>query len=251
MSTENAPTINQLMDLFLLSRSRGEWVKLSMETKDGQDSLNFSLGNPADAQAGQPRTWTPGSTTPPWTWPPPPPTWTRPKRRKSPSQWRRDQRRRQDFLAKKVSANNVVNGSNAGEKVIAVDPIDEIDLSEIPKKDNIKEVPVNELVKIDGIYKNPSFKPWTVIEPEKESKVLWNIIEKDNVVKGIEEIGDGSTCFEHYFEFWGTWRVKQDGISEDFFYHPLHIWVDVLGPYTVQHLVNHQLYHSLVACVRK
>ena len=92
MSTEDAPTINQLMDLFLLSRSRGEWVKLSMETKDGQDSLNFTLGNPAGAPAGQPRAWTP------WTWPPP--AWTRPQRTKSPSQWRRDQKRRQEFIAK-------------------------------------------------------------------------------------------------------------------------------------------------------
>ena len=210
MSTENAPTINQLMDLFLLSRSRGEWVKLSMETKDGQDSLNFSLGNPAGAPAGQPRTWTPGTATP-WTWPPPP-AWTRPARRKSPSQWRRDQKRRNEFIAKKVSAKDAKNE----EKVVIVEPIDEITLSEIPQKEENKEVPVNELVKIDGKYKNPSFKPWTVVEPEKESKALWDIIEKDNVLKGIEEIGEGSTCFEHSFEFWGTWRVKKEGITEDF-----------------------------------
>ena len=93
---------------------------------------------------------------------------------------------------------------------------DEINLSEIPKKEEKRPVPVNDLVKIDGEYKNPSFKPWTVVEPEKESKALWDIIEKDNVLKGIEEIGDGSTCFEHSFEFWGTWRVKQEGITEDF-----------------------------------
>ena len=45
------------------------------------------------------------------------------------------------------------------EKVVVVEPIDEINLSEIPKKEENKQVPVNDLVKIDGKYKNPSFKP--------------------------------------------------------------------------------------------
>ena len=145
MSTEDAPTINQLMDLFLLSRSRGEWVKLSMETKDGQDSLNFSLGSPAGAPSGQPRTWRPGTATP-WTWPPP--AWTRPQRRKSPSQWKMDQMRRQEFIAKKVSTKDAKDSNE--EKIVVVEPIDEIILSEIQKKEEIKQVFVNHLFKIDG-----------------------------------------------------------------------------------------------------
>ena len=54
--------------------------------------------------------------------------------------------------------------------------------------------------------------PVSNLEPEKESKALCDMIEKDYVLKGIEEIGEGSACFEHSFEFWWTWRVKKEGI---------------------------------------
>ena len=33
----------------------------------------------------------------------------------------------------------------------------------------------------------------------------------ENEAKGIKEIGEGSTCFEHFYEFCGTWRVKKPG----------------------------------------
>jgi hypothetical protein len=137
MSTEDAHTINQLMDLFLLSRSRGEWVKLSMETKDGQDSLNFPLGTPA----GKPRTWTPGNATP-WTWPPQPPAWTRPQKRKSPSQWRRDQKRRQELIAKKVSNNDAKKNSN--KMVIDIGEKKEDQPSLIPQIDGFCESETNQ-----------------------------------------------------------------------------------------------------------
>ena len=219
MTTEETPTINQLIDIFLLSRNRGEWVKLSMESKDGRDSLTFSLGNPAEGTAGQPKAWTPGST-PSWTWPTPP-SWTKPKRRKSPSQWKRDERRRQEFLARKVSSAADVKKEVVGEsddkkdEVTTENPVDEIQLDEIPKVAQ-KECFVNELFKIEGEYKDPKFKPWTTIEPEKHLKTLWDMLKEDNRIKGIEEIGEGSTCFEHCFEFWGTWKVKKEGITVDF-----------------------------------
>ena len=74
-------------------------------------------------------------------------------------------------------------------------------------------VEVNETFKIEGEYKNPKFKPWTVVEPEKEFKTLWELIKTDNKTMGIEEIGEGSATFEHCFEFWGTWRIKKPGIT--------------------------------------
>ena len=44
-------------------------------------------------------------------------------------------------------------------------------------------------------------------------KALWEEIKIMNHEKGIEEIGEGSTCFEHHFDFWGTWIVKKDDVS--------------------------------------
>ena len=82
-------------------------------------------------------------------------------------------------------------------------PEDEIDLKEIPSQFQV-ESQVNELFKIEGEYKNPKFRPWTVEEPEKELKTLWELIKSDNKTIGIEEIGEGSTTFEHCFELWGT-----------------------------------------------
>ena len=61
--------------------------------------------------------------------------------------------------------------------------VDEINLSEIPKKEENKQILVNDLFKIDGEYKNPNFKPWTVVEPEKDLKILWDMIKTDNLVK--------------------------------------------------------------------
>jgi hypothetical protein len=214
--TTDGTSINQLMELFLMSRKRGEWVKLSMESKDGRDLMTFSLGNPAGAPAGLPQAWTPGSKSP-WTWPQPP--WTRPKRRKTPSQWKRDEKRRQAFISRKVSSTESKKEANTSEdkkvEVIIENPVDEIELEEIQKEVR-NETQVNELFKIEGEYKNPNFKPWAVVEPDKEVKTLWDKIKMDNKIKGIEEIGEGSTCFEHCFEFWGTWKVQKEGITIDF-----------------------------------
>ena len=69
------------------------------------------------------------------------------------------------------------------------------------------------MFKIEGEFKNPNFKPWTTVEPDKEFKTLWEEIKRDNDLKGIEEIGEGSATFEHCFEFWGTWKIKKPGLT--------------------------------------
>ena len=178
--------------------------------KDGKDSVTFSFGKPTGDPVGPPRTWTSGS---PWAWMPQP--WnTRPKRRKTPSQLRRDQKRRQEFFAKKESPAGVkkelVENHDKSAKANLKNPEDEIDLKEISSQ---VQVEVDEMFKIEGEYKNPKFKPWTVVEPEKEFKTLWELIKTDNKTMGIEEIGEGSATFEHCFEFWGTWRIKKPGIT--------------------------------------
>ena len=215
MTADGTSTINQLVELFQLSRSRKEWVSLSMESKDGKDSLTFSIRNPAGAPAGQSRTWTPGSTSP-WAWPSPPPWTTFQRRRKTPSQWRRDQKRKEEFIAKKRSSievkEEVKETHDKIGKTTLKDPEDEIELEQISSKGN-DEAKVNDLFKIEGEYKNPKLKPWTTVEPEKEFKTLWEQIKRDNEIKGIEEIGEGSATFEHCFEFWGTWRIKKPGLT--------------------------------------
>ena len=206
MTADGTSAINQLVTLFQLSKSRGELVNLSMESKDGKDFLNFSLRNPAGAPEGQSRTLTPGSTSQ-WAWPSAPPWTTFQRRRKTPSQWRRDQKRREEFIAKKKSSIEVKEEVKETHgkigKTTQKDPEDEIELEQISSKGN-DEAKVNDLFKIEGEYKNPKFKPWATVEPEKEFKTLWEEIKRDNEIKGIEEIGEGSATFEHCFEFWGT-----------------------------------------------
>ena len=103
--TAETSTINKLVELFLMSRSKGERVSLSMESKDGKDSLTFSINNPSGSPAGQTGNWTPPAPGSPWTWPPPPRPWPPLiRRKKTPSQLRRDQKRKQDFLKKKDAA---------------------------------------------------------------------------------------------------------------------------------------------------
>ena len=46
-------TLKQNIELFYVRRNRGEWVKLSIESKDGKDSTIFSLGSPSATPAGQ------------------------------------------------------------------------------------------------------------------------------------------------------------------------------------------------------
>ena len=134
------------------------------------------------------------------------------RRKKTPSILRRDQRRKAEFLAKKAALASVkvkedpTCNSDKSQKVNLVEPIDEITLTEIP--DDKKEITENEIMNIVGEYKNPNYKAWSVVNPEEEVKNIWKSIEEANKMIGIKEIGEGSTCFEHCYEFWGSWKLK-------------------------------------------
>ena len=205
-------TIDKLVDLFHLSRSKGEAVQLFLESKNGKDSITFSI-NPTGSSAGGTRTWSPS-----------PASATRPcscsgtpqqpmlRRKKTPSMLRRDQRRKAEFLAKKAALASVevkvdpTFNSDTSRKVNLVEPEDEITLTEIP--DDKKEITGNEIINIVGEYKDPNYKAWSVVNPEEEVKNIWKSIEEANKTIGIKEIGEGSTCFEHYYEFWGSWKIE-------------------------------------------
>ena len=79
-----------------------------METRDGKEFVSFSIGTPlsAGAPAGRPRCW--------------PST----RRRKTPSQLRRDQGRKEAFLARKRDAVLLETSDKSKEKETRGDPAD-------------------------------------------------------------------------------------------------------------------------------
>ena len=108
-------TITQLLELFHQSRLMGEEAKLSMETKDGKDYINFSIGSPsAGSPVETPRRKSSG-------------------RRKPPSQIRRDKRRKEIFLAKKngesLDTKNTSDTTESKEDARIREPTDEIELT--------------------------------------------------------------------------------------------------------------------------
>ena len=107
-----------------MSRSKGEWVSLSMESKDGKDAITFSLNNLSGSPARQAGNWTPASA--PWSW-----THPRPRMQLS---------RRTDFFAKKAASEDVkVENSDKAKKATIVDPEDEISLTEIRVENKTEE----------------------------------------------------------------------------------------------------------------
>ena len=82
--------------------------------------------------------------------------------------------------------------------------MDELELFEISAIKVEKECAENDLIKIEGEFKNPKFKPWTKVNPEEDVKIMWEAIKNESDKKGIEEIGEASATFEHCLEFWGT-----------------------------------------------
>ena len=128
-------TIGKLVDLYHSSRSAGESVHLFMESKNGKDSITFSI-NPSGYPAGKAESWTLGSAQPS-SWPGRKTSPPLLRRKKTPSQLRRDQRRRVDFLAKKAATfvcNEVkeesIPNNDDREKANLVEPVDEITLTE-------------------------------------------------------------------------------------------------------------------------
>ena len=103
------------------------------------------------------------------------------------------------------------NQNESSEKVDLVEVSDEF----CSNADYVKNEPSsrNATVKqfsVLGEYKNPKFRPFEKLDPQAEVKTLWEAIKKDNKEKGIEEIGEGSTSFEHCFEFWGVWKMNEE-----------------------------------------
>ena len=99
---------------------------------------------------------------------------------------------------------------NASQEVVKATfevPSDEINLAEIPNNEKLAQE--NQVFQVKGEFKDPKFKPWSKLDPEKGVKILWETLKDDNSKRGIEEIGDGSTCFEHCYEFWGKWKAKE------------------------------------------
>ena len=121
-------------------------------------------------------------------------------------------RRKELFLAKKNgesldSEDTPIDMKESKVSATIMEPKDEIELTKL--NDTISDVNVEgNLFKIVGEFKNPNFKPWDVVEPKNDLKNMWEVLKEGNKKVGIEEIGEGSACFEHCLEFWGTWRSK-------------------------------------------
>ena len=78
----------QLLDIYQKSMANGLEASLSMETKDGKHFLNFTMGDPTGVTVKTKGNWNPDS-----------------RRKKSPSQLKRDEKRRTDFLKNKNETN--------------------------------------------------------------------------------------------------------------------------------------------------
>ena len=122
-----------------------------MEFEDGKDSVVFCLGSSAGNSVEQPKPSSQGMTSP-RAWPPLP-TWTGPRRKKTPSQHRRDKKRREQFFAKK-SARDVVKEETIDDNLKSChwieNPSDEIELEKIPADENTIEIKIGDLFKIEG-----------------------------------------------------------------------------------------------------
>ena len=101
-------TLAKLLELYQGCKLRGERASLFLETKNTMQSITFTVNEPAgfpEGRSSHRRRW------------------------KTPSQLKRDRKRKEEFLAKKLESEPAVEKtSNAEEKVHLVEPSDEIDL---------------------------------------------------------------------------------------------------------------------------
>ena len=126
-------TMKQLIDIYHVSRSRGEWLHRSLEFRDGKDFMTFSVNSPAGTPAGTSATWNPGSTL---TWHGRATPWNSKMRRKTPTQLRRNRKWREASIAKKcadadVKVENCVKPELEQVCSNPADVEDEIKLTEI------------------------------------------------------------------------------------------------------------------------
>ena len=101
-------TLAKLLELYQGCKLRGERASLFLETKNGKQSITFTVNDPVgvpEGKSSQMRRW------------------------KTPSQLKRDRKRREEFLAKKLENQPAMEEiGNSDEKVNFVEPYDEIDL---------------------------------------------------------------------------------------------------------------------------
>ena len=120
MSGEN---LTLLLDFYQQSRIKGEWASLLMETRGGKEFITFKVRN---FSAGN----TAGSSKPA----------KEDIRRKTPSQRRRDEKRKAEFIAKKsVEAKDISAVVNTNNQAILIEPKDEIVLEEPKAKEALEE----------------------------------------------------------------------------------------------------------------
>ena len=189
MAVENA-TFVQLLEIYQQSRNKGMEASLILETKNGKDVIHLTLGEPAGYSARKDLNWTPVY-----------------RRKKTPSQLKRDQLRKETFLNEKKKESMGIIKTEA-ENALKL-PVDEINLEEIG--DSEKKV-----YKIKGEFKDPNKKPWLDTEKgkkESEHEAFWKLLENNRDKIGFEDFSDGSTYVEHYLEFWGD-LVVRSGITE-------------------------------------
>ena len=188
----------QLLDIYQKSMANGLESSLSMETKDGKHFLNFTMGDPTGVTVKTKGNWNPDS-----------------RRKKSPSQLKRDEKRRKDFLKNKNETNakeapEIKIEAGAPAKHILEEVADEIHLENLNKK-------IENVFKIKGEFKDPNRKPWleNIKDDDKnEHKAFWKLIEAGKDKLGIDDFNDGSTYVEHFLEFWGD-MIFKPGITED------------------------------------
>ena len=172
-----------------------------METKDGKEFVTFTIGDPAGFAADKETNWKPVS-----------------RRRKTPSQLRRDQRRKENFTKKKILAaaqeapeHNVKIEAGTPAKATLAEPVDEINLENVNEK-------ARNVFKIKGEFKDPKRKPWFEImktDKENEHEAFWELIKISKDKIGFDDFSDASTYIEHYLEFWGDMVVKP-GVTEEY-----------------------------------
>ena len=196
MATAINSTLKQLLDIYQQSKLRGEVASLSLETKDGKEHIHFTLGGPVGNQSGHFLAN------------------ERQVRRKTPSQLRRDKKRKTEFLAKKAAeAENIKNEPKDSviSKANMEIPDDEINL------ETFKELSMETNVfKVKGDFKDPNRKPWLQTHDKTidEHKSFMTLFEKNVGNIGVEDFSDSSTYIEHFLEFWGELIVKP-GITRE------------------------------------
>ena len=145
-----------------------------MESKDGRDNLTFSIINSSGAPAGQASAWTPGSR-PPWNWPPPRP-W---RRKKTPCQVKRDQKRKENFVSKKAAPAEVKEKVNLDTKNTANKLVIEFDKAKERQDESVGADLTSPIPQVDGAGKN-----WS-------DMVLYSFISdyhQDDILYTLEEL---------------------------------------------------------------